>query len=195
MSPLTEAFLRVSLSCMKNLLTLAYVATLFVVLLTFSGCSAAGDEEATGTLTNAFTGNTGFNPNPLTFWWYAGDPTVLRPMLECALGRVRGATCLPVDVSMDAWHWVRQKSAAAMPGYAGKTNGTWDETRISILDTITNPGYGCNVLTHEIAQHVLRRSDTHAAGYAESNKYKITEQVVTDICARLDCGCFNPEEE
>jgi hypothetical protein len=130
---------------------------------------------------------------PLTFWWWNGDPTVLRPTLECALERIRAATCLPVDVSFDAAHWVRQKPAADMGGRAGWTTGaSWSATRIALLEGIDG-GYACGVLTHEIAQHTLRRRNDHAAGYSEANKRKLYEGLLTEICEVQTCGCFNPE--
>jgi hypothetical protein len=139
----------------------------------------------------AFIGSVQSNPNPLTFWWYAGDPAILRPAIECALERIRAATCLPVDVSIDAHHWVRQK---ALSGMVGQTTGTsWYSTRIAILDTVDDEDYACNIVTHEIAQHVLRRQNDHAGGYSNANKYRLYEQVVTDICAVQSCACFNPE--
>lgn len=138
-------------------------------------------------------GAPGTNPNPLTFWHWNGDPTVLRPTLECALERIRAATCLPVDVSFDASHWVRFKPAADMDGRTGWTTGSsWNDTRIALLEGIDG-GYACNVLTHEIAQHTLRRKNTHTAPYNNTTKYKLYSELVSEICEVQDCGCFNPE--
>jgi len=136
----------------------------------------------------AFTGDVGVDPNPLTFWWYAGDPTVLRPVIECALERIRAATCLPVDVSMDAHHWVRQKELA---GLAGQTTGaSWDSTRIALLTGIDG-NYACNVLVHEIGQHVLRRRNDHVQ--PSSATQKLHADLLTSICEVQDCGCYVPE--
>jgi hypothetical protein len=137
----------------------------------------------------AFTGVVQGSSNPLTFWWYAGDPTVLRPAIECALERIRAATCLPVDVSMDAHHWVRQKALGG--GLAGQTTGaSWDSTRIALLTGIDG-NYACNVLVHEIAQHVLRRSNDHIQ--PASATQALHADLVAAVCDVQDCQCFNPE--
>src|ERR1044071_7040160 len=77
------------------------------------------------------------SPNPLTFWWYATAPErqdAARVTLECALGRIRAATCLPVDVSLDAAHWVRIRSVEEMPGVYGHLGGIWASTRIQLRE-------------------------------------------------------------
>ena len=136
------------------------------------------------------TGDVGTNPNPLTFWWYAADPAVVRPVIECALERIRAATCLKVDVSFDAWHWVRQKALGG--GLAAQTTGdSWDSTRIALLTGIDG-NYACNVLVHEVAQHVLRRSNTHVQPSGATAG--LHEDLVTAICEVQDCPCFNPED-
>jgi len=143
-----------------------------------------------GQASQPLLGSVGANANPLTFWWWAGNGQELRPALECALTRIREATCLPVDVSFDAHHWVRQKPASEMGGRLGWTTGsTWDSTRIA-LQTEMGPNSNCRVLTHEIAQHVLRRrnDDGHVAPLLRLNP-----EVLADICSKHVCGCFNPE--
>jgi hypothetical protein len=141
-------------------------------------------------------GDTGANPNPLTFWWWAGDGAELRPALECALARIRAATCLPVDVSFDAAHWVRQKPPERMNGLVGHTGGSWAEARIS-LKTPMGPQANCRVLVHEIAQHVLqmKNDDGHIAPM-----FRLSAPLIESICdvqERLGrpCGCFNPETD
>lgn len=142
--------------------------------------------------TLAFTGERGADPNPLTFWWHAGDPQELRPALECALTRIRNATCLPVDVSFDAAHWVRQKPAEKMGGRLGWTTGSsWATTNIA-LKTVMGPNTNCRVLTHEIAQHVLRRRNDD--GHVEP-KFQLSAELLADICSKHVCGCFNPETQ
>lgn len=139
----------------------------------------------------AFTGATGTNPNPLTFWWYAGDPAVLRPAIECALQRVRAATCLPVDVSFDAAHWVRQRPPEDMSGRMGWTTGTWAETRVKLVDWADSQ-MACRLLVHEIS-HILRRSNQHVGEGGEGST-KLLEPNLVAICAVQNCQCFNPEE-
>jgi hypothetical protein len=118
-----------------------------------------------GTAEQALTGNVGADANPLTFWWYAGNPAELRPALECALERIRDATCLPVDVSLDS-------------------------TRIA-LKTPMGPRTNCRVLMHEIAEHVLRRRNDHGGELP----YVMTQQMLDSICAVQDCPCMRPESE
>ncbi len=143
------------------------------------------------------------NTNPLTFWWYAGDPTVLRPALECALNRIRTATCLPLDVSLDAQHWIRQKTDAEMGGRAGWTTGPWANTRIALKDSLQDYHW-CPILTHEIV-HVLRRSNAHpcpgrsmsspdGVWSREPGASRINACDLEAICAAQDCGCYNPED-
>lgn len=146
------------------------------------------DWQETGSRELPYIGS-GVNPNPLTFWWYAGAPAVLRPGIECSLSRIRAATCLPVDVSFDAHHWVRQYPAADMGGLTGRTLGTWDSTRIRVTDA-ADADHACRILVHEIAEHVLRRRSDHAT---TSGNSKLTEPLLTSICEMQDCGCFNPE--
>lgn len=148
-----------------------------------------------------FIGNDSANPNPLTFWWYAGDPAVLAPALECALARIRAATCLPVDVSFDAHHWVRQLPAADMGGRSGWTTGAWAGTRIKLSEALAADQV-CPVLIHEIV-HVLRRSNAHPGPdgsmtfpVVHVHSAPVTRLVAYDldaICAAQQCECFNPE--
>lgn len=157
-------------------------------------CALAGCypyEPEAATRAQALVGTGGLNPNPLTFWWHAGDAQQLRPALECAITRIRNATCLPIDVSIDAHHWVRQKPAAEMGGRVGWTTGTWDEARIA-LQTVMGPNTNCRVLTHEIAQHVLQRrnDDGHVAPLL-----RLSAELLERICTVHPCGCFNPESE
>lgn len=159
-------------------------------LLLAVGC-AAGDPAPIGATVQEYTGTVGLNPNPLTFWWHAGDPAQLRPALECALQRIRAATCLPVDVSFDAHHWVRQKPPEAMGGRIGWTTGnSWLSTRIA-LKAPMGPQSNCRVLTHEIAEHVLRSRNDHAG----EEPFILTAQLLESICSVRDCRCFVPETE
>lgn len=136
-----------------------------------------------------FMGGVGEDDNPLTFWWWDRDPAVLVPAMECALGAIRAATCLPADISFDAHHWIRMRAAEDMGGRTGLTTGTWASTRVAVLDT-ANTAHACRILKHEIAEHVLRRRNDHAVSSSNS---KLTEALLTQVCAVQDCHCFNPE--
>lgn len=162
---------------------------LALILALLFGCSAATSAPL-ATVSQPMIGVVGADPNPLTFWWYAGDGSQLRPALECALQRIRAATCLPVDVSLDAHHWVRMKTAAQMGGREGWTTGQPDSTRIA-LKTPMGPQTNCRVLTHEIAEHTLRRRSDHAG----EEPFILTEQLLESICSVQDCLCLNPETE
>lgn len=141
-----------------------------------------------GTAQEAFSGTATANPNPLTFWWYEGNPQELRPALECALTRIRNATCLPVDVSFDAHHWVRQKPPEDMAGHVDWTTGdSWYATRTALV-TNMGPNSNCRALTHAIAQHVLRRSNSHLGA-----PWRIDADLIAGICAVQACGCSVPE--
>lgn len=170
-----------------------------VIAIAAVSCSAASTPPSVtplAQLEQPIVGTVGADPNPLTFWWYAGNAAELRPALECALERIRAATCLPVDVSLDAHHWVRQKAPAAMQGLLGWTTGTWNSTRIA-LKTPMGPQTNCRVLVHEIAQHVLQRrnNDGHVPPM-----FQLSAQLIENICAvqasrGIPCGCSNPESD
>jgi hypothetical protein len=172
---------------------------ILVAILAIS-CSPAlttSSEAPIGSLEQPMLGVVGSNPNPLTFWWYAGNGAELRPALECALERIRAATCLPVDVSLDAHHWVRQKPPEDMGGRIGWTTGSsWGSVRIA-LKTPMGPQTNCRVLVHEIAQHLLQRRND--AGHVPPS-FQISEQLITNICAvqaslGFPCGCSVPETD
>ncbi len=143
-------------------------------------------------------------PQPLTFWWWAssGNENKVRDALDCALTRWRAATCIEVDVSHYAAHWVRAVPAELLDGRAGWTTGSsWNSTRIRLLQSMT-PESMCMVLTHEIGAHVLRRSNAHPAQDNGSITYNptsllrshITQEDIDLVCARQDCGCAVPEQ-
>lgn len=142
-------------------------------------------------------------PQPLTFWWYAsnGNEEKVRDALDCALERWRAATCIAIDVSHYAAHWVRAVPADMLDGRAGWTTGSsWNATRIRLLQSMT-PESMCMVLTHEIGAHVLRRSNRHPALDTSSITYEptsllrshITQEDIDLVCARQNCGCSSPE--
>jgi hypothetical protein len=120
--------------------------------------------------------------------------------MDCAIGRWRAATCLPIDISYEAAHWIRFKAPEDMPGGVwGKTSGSsWNRTRIAISTAMIGDNWKCQVLAHEIS-HVLRRDNDHvgprgdiSATYLNVDSV-ISESDVTVVCERQDCLCFNPE--
>ncbi len=131
-----------------------------------------------------------------------GDPTVLRPAIECALTRVRSATCLPVDVSLDALHLVRTKTPEQIGNRAGWTVGPWDMARISLRSDLQSYHW-CPILTHEII-HVLRRSNAHpcpgrsmsapdGVWSKEPGGSRIMTCDLEQICAVQGCACMVAE--
>lgn len=163
-----------------------------LLLALFLVACAPRESTPLGTAKQRLVGDPGMSPNPLTFWWREGDGAQLRPALECALERIRAATCLPVDVSIDAHHWVRQKPAADMGGRLGWVTGeSWDSTRIALKSPM-GPLSNCRVLVHEIAQHVLQRrnDDGHVPP-----QFRLSRQLIENICAIHQCGCMVPESE
>jgi hypothetical protein len=157
-----------------------------IVLLLLAAC-ALSEPLPSDAKAQSLVGSVGGDGNPLTFWWWAGDGAQLRPALECALERIRAATCLPVDVSLDAHHWVRLKPPEQMGGRVGWTTGAWDNARIS-LKTPMGPMSNCRVLVHEIAQHVLRRRNDHAGA-----SLMLDSALLESVCSVQDCRCFKPE--
>jgi hypothetical protein len=139
----------------------------------------------------AFVGTVTGSASPFTFWWYATAAEHIpaaREALECALSRIRAATCLPVDVSFDAHHWVRIRPVADMAVYGHTGGSSWASTRISIREDASVP---CNTLVHEIGHHLLRRRNDHVAPAQPSTG--LHEALLTEICNRHDCRCFTPE--
>lgn len=140
---------------------------------------------------------------PLTFWRYAGDPIQLQSAMDCALTRWHAATCLPVDVSYYAAHWVRQDVPAGMGYFSGYTWGTsWSQQRIKLSSALTTDDARCQVLVHEIG-HLLRRDYGHSTEdgsmsfgvthVVASPRSRITVADLTDVCSKQPCTCFNPE--
>lgn len=161
-----------------------------VITCALMGCELTTVEAETGSSNQELLGKPTLNPNSLTFGHWADNPAVIGPALECALSRIRAATCLPVDVSLDAWHWVRQRPQSYMPGLTGRTTGqSWDELRINVLDTLPT-GPACRALLHEIAEHALRRKNDHAVSSSNS---RLNAVLVESICQVQDCPCQNPE--
>jgi hypothetical protein len=127
---------------------------------------------------------------PLTFWMYGGgDRDKLTRALNCALARIIAATCMPVDVSYYAGHWLRWYPRGDMGGrYGWVTGASWDDTRIRIADD-QDEAQDCDTLTHEIAQHVLRRRNDHLLPL-----YGLHAAVLNSVCAvQGKCTCFTPE--
>lgn len=140
---------------------------------------------------------------PLTFWRYAGDPVVLQTALDCALTRWRAATCLPIDVSYYAAHWVRTDLPENMNGKSGLAWGNnWSNIRIKFSASLS-PFGACQVLVHEVG-HVLRRNYGHpcpdgsmcfpVTHVMSAPPSRITEADLTLVCGAQPCACFNPEE-
>lgn len=144
----------------------------------------------------------GDSPNPLSFGVQGtADLAVLLPALYEALARLRAATCLVVDVSLDAHHLVHFATPAEMGGRSGWTTGSWDAANIR-LSTGLAADQVCPVLIHEMV-HVLRRSNTHPGPdgsfsapvtHVHSEPVsKLTAYDVAAICGVQTCGCQNPE--
>lgn len=144
---------------------------------------------------------------PLTFFRYAGDQVVLQKALDCAIGRWRAATCLPIDLSYAPAHWVRQDDvdniATNVPGeHTGQTWGSsWNAQKIKLANTLTEDA-SCQVLVHEI-EHLISRSYNHSAVDGSMSfpvthviaqpRSRIMEVDLGRVCAKQPCGCFNPE--
>jgi hypothetical protein len=135
---------------------------------------------------------------PLTWWRYAGDRLELQDALDCALARFRAATCLPLDVSYDAAHWVRQDTQAGMPtpSHLGYTWGSWNAARTKLRDDLS-PQMACDVMAHE-ASHILRRSNGHVGTSASANPLPaspvlIDAPTLDAVCALQPCTCYVPE--
>lgn len=124
---------------------------------------------------------------PHTFW-YAADADLL-PAIECATARIAAATCLDIAAVEDAHHQVLIDSRADMGGLTGRVNGYWTDTRIRVREDV-QVAQRCNILVHEIGEHVLRMSNDHAVS---SRNTVLTETLVTSICETQRCGCFAPE--
>lgn len=141
---------------------------------------------------------------PLTFWRYGmPDQMRLQSALDCALARWRDATCLQMDVSYYAAHWVRWAYPADIPaGSTAVTSGaSWSSMRIRLLFSFDDDT-ACQVLTHEIA-HILRRNNGHSdedgsmsfpvVHVVASPRSHITQGDLDAVCAKQPCACATPE--
>lgn len=149
-----------------------------------------------------FTGNVGENPNPLTFWWYATAPEDIetaRAAIECAAARWRAATCLPVDVSFDAHHWVRFMGPELVAPAWARTTGTWESARIKVRND-RGSTTSCGLVTHEMG-HVMARNNGHTPqpedvmyyAYNEGHPNRLTQASIDYVCSYQQCGCSIPE--
>lgn len=141
---------------------------------------------------------------PLTFWRYGmPDQMRLQSALDCALARWRAATCLQLDVSYYAAHWVRFALPQDMPaGATGVTSGaSWNSMRIRLMSTLADESL-CPMLTHEIG-HVLRRNSGHSdedgsmsyvvTHVVSSPTSRITAGDIDLVCSKQLCACAIPE--
>lgn len=165
------------------------IAALIPILLAAASCLSSGLAEKTAEATG---------PQPLTWFRYGNDPHGLQDALDCAIGRIRAATCLPLDVSYSAAHWVRFDDAANMPDKLGYTWGpTWSAVKTKVRAGMTSERT-CNVLVHEIS-HVLRRSNGHVGAAVSSDPYPGDSVALIDaatldaICEVQNCGCYQTE--
>lgn len=144
----------------------------------------------------------GDSPNPLSFGIQGTDDLpVLLPALYEALARLRAATCLVLDVSLDAHHLIQLVPPEDMGGRSGWTTGSWDAANIKLSRSLT-AAQVCPVLLHEMV-HVLRRSNSHPGpnGSFSYSVVHVSSQPVTKItgfdveaiCAVQSCGCQVPE--
>jgi hypothetical protein len=142
-------------------------------------------------------------PQPLTFWRYGmPDQWRLQQGLDCAIARWRAATCLPIDVSYSAAHWVRFALPQDIPGdsTAVTSGASWNSMRIRVLSTLSEPAL-CPMLVHEMG-HILRRNSGHSdedgsmsyeVVHVASSTSLITTHDLELVCAKQPCGCMIPE--
>jgi hypothetical protein len=125
--------------------------------------ASSGDGNTCGTMPSDNEADTlkASLPGSLVWWRYASEPHSMQDAMDCALERWYLATGLPIDISYQPQHWVRQDTAAGMngkSGYAWTTDG-WTTSRIKV-DVALNDDAACQVLVHELG-HVLRKSGGH----------------------------------
>jgi hypothetical protein len=176
---------------------------IILLVLTLFACNAESfdpPEPELGEHSSALLGTVMGNANPLTYGVWQANAATLLPGLECALTRIRAASCLPVDYSMDAWHWIRWAPKAQMNGHVGWTLGNWESNRTRIIDDALyydpSGAYLCDILTHEIIVHSLARTNSHIG---PSWPMRINEAYLTRACETqaglgIECACFNFEE-
>lgn len=141
---------------------------------------------------------------PLTFWRYGmPDQMALQQAMDCAIGRWRVATCLPIDVSYSPAHWIRFALPQDLPANANanSSGATWNSIRIK-LSTSLDEHELCPMLVHEMG-HVLRRNMGHtdedgSMGFAVTHintepVSKITAGDLVKVCTQQPCGCMVPE--
>lgn len=130
-----------------------------------------------------------------------GEMSEMWGVMNCALTRVRRATCLDADLTLNTIeHRIRWAPDEEMPnGSSGYISGSnWDQQRIRLRWSMPET-HRCPVLTHEII-HALRKSYSHpcpefSMSYpvTSASQSKITQCDLDIICAKYDCGCQVPE--
>lgn len=138
-------------------------------------------------------------PPQLTWFRWTGDQHVLQDGIDCALGRLRAATCLNIDVSYEPAHWFRLKPQSGMPNPSllGYSWGANFGVAQSMIREDLAPQKMCDVMVHE-ASHLLRRSNGHVGTGASADPLPpapvlIDAPMLDAICALQSCGCFVPE--
>lgn len=178
---------------MKTLASVLFVAALFVLLMTFSGCT---QHEPAGLPDSA---RFEYDPAPELAEAFEAAATRIRKASGIELVSVPGAT--PIDHAF----------ADEIDGDCGQTPITYHEEPIIIVDVYiliaSDMPAGCQdevtTLTHELIHSLRRREGIGADNndHSETGLFnlhggngKLNESTLNKICEVADCASFNVEE-
>lgn len=121
-------------------------------------------------------------------------------LVQAVLARWSAASCLDLELTTDGPHEVLFTTEGfTAPHRIGQTTGTWEAAIIRVRDEGWLNYQIEIVLMHELA-HLLAITNDHVDnsvlsetdGFADRN-LKISDELLTRVCERRTCGCFNPE--
>lgn len=121
-------------------------------------------------------------------------------LVQAVLQRWSAATCLDLAVTADGPHEVLFTTSGFTAAHRiGQTTGTWEAATIRVRDEGWLDYQIEIVLMHELG-HLLAITNDHVDnsvlsetdGFAPRNLV-ISDELLTRVCERRACGCFNPE--
>lgn len=121
-------------------------------------------------------------------------------IVRAALDRWVAASCLDLQITDTGPHQVLFTTEGfTSPTRIGQTTGTWEAAQIRIRDEGWLDYQIEIVLMHELA-HLLAITNDHVDNSVlsesdgfEARNLRISDELLTRVCERRACGCFNPE--
>lgn len=126
------------------------------------------------------------------------DETLSAALLE-ALERWSAATCVSFEIrAKGGQHRVQFATPEELPGTrVGQVTGQWSAALVQV-STFVPYAAKRRIMVHEIG-HLLSQNNGHSADgilseyIFEDGADVVSESALSQVCATLDCKCFNPE--